>query len=414
MRALCLLILATLLNFMAATSPCIGEDWPQFLGPDRTGISRETIPLIDAFPADGPKVVWKVPGGTGMSGIAVAGDLAVTLVHRNGQQTLLALDRTTGQQRWATPLAAAYKNSMGDGPRATPTVHKNRVYAFTGEGILSCHESAMGKILWQRNLLVDLQCPPAEYGMSCSPLLVNDSVIVQVGAKQGTVIAVEAATGKTIWTAGQGRAGYSSPALLQVANQPQIVAFAGQECVGLEPKSGKVLWQYPYVTDYDCNIMTPVSIDGRVLISSGENHGSVLLQIDPAGGVQEVWQSQGTGSALRSEWQTPLVAGPLLFGFDNVGSAGPVTHLTCMEPSTGKVLWKQLRFGKSNGILADNKLIISTMNGELVLVRATGEQFVEIARSQVLGKTRQAPAIAGGFVFMRDDESILCLDLRQL
>jgi outer membrane protein assembly factor BamB len=312
------------------------------------------------------------------------------------------------------PLAPAYKNDMGDGPRATPTIDDGRVYSFTGEGILHCNKLDDGASIWHRNLVKEYNTKASEYGMSSSPLVADGLVIVQVGGDNAAVVAVDAATGKTAWTAGNGRAGYSSPALLNVAGKPQLVAFAGSGCLGIEAKTGNVVWQYPFPTDYDCNTATPIAINDHILISSGENHGSVLLKLDGAGSATEVWKSLGTGSALRSEWQTPLLAGKLLFGFDNVGSAGPVTNLACLDATTGKVLWKQMRFGKSNGVFADGKLIISTMDGELVIVRAASEKFDELARAQVIGKTRQAPAIADGFAFLRDDEHIVCLDLRKL
>lgn len=122
---------------------------------------------------------------------------------------------------------------------------------------------------------------------------------------------------------------------------------------------------------------------------------------------------KGRASALRSEWQTPLVAGKVIFGFDNVGSAGPVTNLTCLDAQLEKSSGSRCVFGKSNGILADGKLLISTMDGELVLVRATGEKFLELARAKVLGKTRQAPALSGGFAFLHNDEDVICIDLRK-
>jgi outer membrane protein assembly factor BamB len=408
-----LLLTLTLYVVTSLATRSFAEQWPQFLGPDRTGVSQETIPLIDAFPGGGPKVVWKVPGGVGMSGLAVTTELCITLAHRDGKQSLVALDRTTGAERWVSPLAAAYKNAMGDGSRATPTVHQGSIYSYTGEGVLTCSELATGKPVWQRNLTMDLNCTPSEYGLSSSPLVIGNAVVVHVGADQATVLAADTATGKTLWTAGKGRAGYSSPANFTIHGQSQVVAFVGSECLGIEPNTGKVIWQYPYATDYDCNTASPVQINNQVLLSSGENHGSVLLKISEDGGVQVVWQSQGTGSALRSEWQTPVITGNLLFGFDNVGGAGPITNLVCMEANTGKTIWKQMRFGKSNGILADGKLLISTLEGELVMVRATADGFQELARAKVMGKTRQAPALSKGFVFLRDDENIICIDLRK-
>ncbi|MDX1924970.1 MAG: PQQ-binding-like beta-propeller repeat protein, partial [Pirellulaceae bacterium] len=227
---------------------------------------------------------------------------------------------------------------------------------------------------------------------------------------------LDKATGKLAWKAGAGRAGYSSPVLLNLAGQQQLVVLTGKLCMGLDPKSGTVLWDYPFATDYDCNTASPIAIDGKVFISSGENHGSVLLEVVPGESkwsVKEAWSSLGTGSALRSEWQTPLLSGKLLFGFDNVGGAGPITNLACLDASSGKVLWKQMRFGKSNGILVDGKLVITTLEGDLVLVRASGTGFEQLAKATILGKTRQAPSYSDGFIFLRDDADVVCIDLRK-
>ena len=401
---------------VAMVQLAVAEDWPQFLGPNRTGVSKETIQLVDEFPASGPKIAWKAVGGVGMSGIAIADGKCYSMANRDGKQVLFALDRATGKELWAAPLAPAYKNQMGDGPRATPTCDTQRIFTFTGEGILSCNDATSGKLIWQRNSTKDFGAEPSEYGMSCSPLVIGELVVAYAGADEAAVVAVDKATGMRAWKAGAGRAGYSSPTLLTVSGMPQVVALTGKLCMGMEPQTGKVLWDYPFATDYDCNTATPVVVDGKVFISSGENHGSVLLEItanENKWSAKEVWSSLGTGSSLRSEWQTPLVSGKLLFGFDNVGGAGPVTNLACLDSSSGKVLWKQMRFGKSNGILADGKLLITTLEGDLVLVRASGAGFEQLTKAPVLGKTRQAPAYSDGYVFLRDDAQIVCVDLRK-
>jgi outer membrane protein assembly factor BamB len=152
------------------------------------------------------------------------------------------------------------------------------------------------------------------------------------------------------------------------------------------------------------------------LISSGENHGSVLLELVERGStfeVKEAWSSQGARSVLRNEWQTSILLDGFLYGFDNVGSAGPVTHLTCVNASTGERMWQQPRFGKGNLIAAEGKLFLSTMNGELVVVRATPKAYEEVGRATVLGSTRQAPALAAGLLYLRDDQHIVCLDVRK-
>jgi outer membrane protein assembly factor BamB len=396
------------------TLQAAAPEWPEFLGPSRNGISSDTG-LIDQWPKDGLPVVWRVKGGVGMSGIAISQGKAITLLHRNGNQQLVALSAERGEPLWATPLAPEYENQMGDGPRATPTISGDRVYAFTGEGMLAACSLADGKLLWSLDVPGELKVEPAEYGMACSPLVVGENVVVAGGTK-GTVVAVDAKSGKIAWKAGEDPAGYSSPALLQVGGEKQLVAFTGASAIGVSPQDGKLLWRHPYVTPFHCNTATPVAFDNQVFLSSGENHGSVMLELKRSGGryePSETWSSQGARSVLRSEWQTPIVLGDHIYGFDNVGSAGPVTHLACIHAPTGKRAWQQTRFGKGNMIAADGKLWISTFEGELMLAKATPEGFEELGRMEVTGRNRQAPALANGLLYLRDDAEIVCLDARK-
>jgi outer membrane protein assembly factor BamB len=257
---------------------------------------------------------------------------------------------------------------------------------------------------------------PSDYGMSCSPLVVGDHVVVAAGGPKATLIAYDAKSGELVWKAGEGEAaGYASPVLLDVGGRQQIVAMTGGSVIGIAPMSGDLLWRYPYKTDFNCNTATPLAIDGNVFISAGENHGSVLLKLMPEGDkfqITEVWSSLGVKSVMRNEWQTSILIDGYLYGFDNVGSAGPVTHLTCVRAATGERAWQQLRFGKGNLIAADGKLWISTMKGELVVVRASPEAYDEIGRATVIGTTRQAPALSGGLLYLRDDQDVVCLAVR--
>jgi len=364
-------------------------DWPQFLGPARNGISSETG-LMKTWPADGPKEVWRVKGGVGMSGMAISGGKLMTLVQKDGQQWLLALDAKTGKNLWETPLAPEYKNQMGNGPRGTPTISGDQVFVYTGEGIVLAASAKDGKILWQHHPVKEFGGEPAEYGMACSPLVVGSQVIVTPGAAGAAVVAYDAKSGKLAWKAGDDPAGYSSPALLKVGGKEQIVVFTGASAIGLTPGTGELLWRYPYETDFNCNIATPLAVDGRVFISCGENHGCVLLDVsgkEPA----VIWESQGTKGILKNEWQTAIQLGGHLFGFDNVGSAGPVTHLACIDIK-GNPVWQKARFGKGNLIAADGKLFLSTMKGELVVLAATPKGYEELGRKTILGTTRQSPA----------------------
>ncbi len=349
------------------------QDWSQFLGPQRQGISAD-VGLIDRLPSDGAKIVWRVPGGVGMSGIAVAGKHAITMWNTADGQVVASLHPDKGETNWQTSLAKPYENSMGDGPRATPTISAQRVFAYTGEGVLACLKLADGSQIWSKHVTAELGVRPSEYGMSSSPLVVGDTVVVSCGGKGTAVVALSAADGKVRWSVGDGAAGYASPALLQVGSEQQIVAFTGSGVMGIGPESGKLLWSYPFKTAYDCNTASPISVDGNVFISAGENHGCVMLKITKQGqqyDVTELWESTMTKSVMRNEWQTSISLDGYLYGFDNVGSAGPTTHLACIEAASGKPVWQQARFGKGNLIAADGKLWITTMKGELVIVAAT-------------------------------------------
>ncbi|HUY88414.1 MAG TPA: PQQ-binding-like beta-propeller repeat protein [Pirellulales bacterium] len=401
----------------AAPIECRGEagDWPQFLGPHRSGISAE-IGLLETWPEGGPKELWRAPGGVGMSGLALRDRRLVTLVQREGKQWLAAYDARTGKPLWQVALAPEYRNAMGDGPRATPAIAGDRVFAFTGEGILAAVNFADGKLLWSHDLLDELEAEEADYGMACSPLVVGDLVVVTIGAQRASVVALDASSGKLAWRAGDDPAGYSSPAVLNVGGREQLVASTGVSVLGLAPKTGAVLWRYPFETNFNCNIAAPIAVGDRVFISAGEDHGSVLLALKPEGRgfeTEEVWSSLGTRSVLRNEWQTSILLDGYLYGMDNVGGAGPITHLTCIKADTGERAWQKTRFGKGNLIAADGKLFISTMKGELVVLRATPEKYEELGRSIVVKPTRQAPALAGGLLYLRDDAEIVCLDVRR-
>ena len=388
-------------------------DWPQFLGPQRNGLSTETD-LLQEWPAEGPRELWRVAGGIGMSGLSIQGGQLVTLVQRGGKQWAVALNARTGEMIWQTALAEAYQNQMGDGPRATPALTLSSVFAFTGGGVLAALDRRDGRLRWKIDTLAELKGKPAEYGMACSPLVVGHQVIVTTGCPDATAAAFDVDSGALVWTAGQDPAGYSSPALLEIGGRPQIVIFSGASALGLMPKSGALLWRYPYATDFDCNIAAPTAIGDKLFLSAGENHGCVLLALSRQGDKwvpAEVWSSQGRRSVLRNEWQTSLLVDGHLYGMDNVGGAGPITHLTCIEAATGKPAWQVPRFGKGNLIAADGKLFMSTLKGELVIAHATPKAYQEIGRKVVLGSTRQAPALAGGRLYLRDSQEIICLDV---
>ncbi len=395
---------------------CWGQapsEWPQFLGANRNGISA-SVDLLDNFPLAGPKQLWSAKVGGGMSGLAVAKSTVFTLVQDADAQYALALDLRSGEVTWRQPIAEPYKNSQGDGPRSTPTIVGNSVLAYSGQGQLVSLDRESGKPLWQVDLLATLGGTPSEYGMSCSPLVVGNIVVVQVGAPHAAVVGVSLDQGQVVWKAGNGPAGYSSPGLLKVGNEAQVVAVIGDQVLGIAHDSGAVLWSYAFVTDYSCNTANPIEVGGRVLVSAGEDHGSVLLEVVKTSDsyvAKPVWESLGVKSSLRSEWQTPLASAGVIYGFDNVGGAGPVTHLVAVAAADGQQLWRKPRFGKCNAILADGKLIMSSMAGELILAKVDRNGYQELARATVCGPTRQAPVLVDGKLLLRDEESIVCLEI---
>lgn len=389
-------------------------DWPQFLGENRDGTSSETG-LLDGFPNDGPEVAWRVPGGVGMSAVTVADALAITTLNESGSQVLVAFETQTGKRVWQAELAPTYKNGQGDGPRATAAVTDGVVYAFTGEGILCAVDQQNGKLIWRTDAPKECNAITSEYGMSSSPLVLGDHVIVHVGGNDSAVAAFGTKDGQLKWSSGSGAAGYSSPTLLDIAGKQQVVSVTGDEVLGIAPSDGTVLWTYPFKTPYACNTANPVAFNGDVFVSAGENHGCVLIDVEQSGGsfsAKEHWESVFSKSVMRNEWQTSVVVDGYLYGFDNVGAAGPTTHLACIEVKSGEPVWRKARFGKGNLVLADGKLWITTMAGELVLVNVTPDGYEELGRSQMFGKTRQSLSIADGFGYIRDDQEVLCIKLR--
>jgi outer membrane protein assembly factor BamB len=393
-----------------------GDDWAQFLGPLRNGTSAEKD-MIDTWPADGPKIVWRMPLGVSMSGVAVANLAACTMFQDESFQFVVCLNVADGKERWRTPVAPVFENAMGHGPRATPTVADGRVFAFTGEGILVALKADDGKLLWSVDVPKSLKGKPNEYGVSCSPLVTDSLVVVHSGTSSAAVSAFNIADGMFAWQAGKGNAGYSSPVLMTLGGVTQIVSLTAAGAMGIEPASGKQLWAFPYPTEYDCNTASPVQLDDQhILISAAENHGSVILALGAGKSgttAESVWSSLGNDSQLRAEWQTPVIHDGHLYGLDNQGSAGPITNLVCVRLKDHKTMWQKNRFGKSNLILADGKLFLTTMEGEVVIVEASPEKFRELGRATIMEATRQAPALANGHLFVRDDKDVICINVME-
>jgi outer membrane protein assembly factor BamB len=403
--------LAALAGLFGITLAAAAADWPQFLGPTRDGSSPETG-LLTTFPASGPGVLWKVEGGDGYSGISVSGGRCYTLVQRNNEELVVALDAATGKEVWKYRLGPAYKNRYGDGPRSTPTVDGKQLYVQSANGPVVCLDAATGKEVWRTDLFQTFKTKNISWGLSASPLIDGNLVLVMPG-DPGGVAALDKTTGKTVWHTAKDKAGYASPVVLNVGKKKQIVFFTGNAVLGIDPAGGKELWRETWKTAFDVNIATPLVIGSQVFVSSGENVGCALLE--PAGSkVKTIWDSKGSDNVkpvMKNYWATSVHYQGHLYGLSS--EHDPPANLRCLDAATGKIVWEKERFPMCNLTLADGHLFILTVEGDLVVAAASSRGYQEKARARVLQKARyvNAPVIADKKLYARDEKSILCLDL---
>ena len=380
-------------------------DWPQWLGPDRTGHSSETG-LLTTWPADGPPVVWERELGEGFSGISVADRRVYTMFSDRESEFAICLDEATGAEIWRFKTGAKFHERQGgNGPRAQPTVDENRVFVLGATGVLYALDARDGKKLWQVNLRDELGSRIPRFGFSTSPLVENGLLLLETGARRGTFLALDKTTGEIKWASQNDIVSYSSPIATTLAGTRQVVFVSGEAAVGLSPTDGALYWRFPWETQYDLNIATPIVVPpNRIFISSGYDHGAALLQIEQRGeglNVTKVWESR----VMKNHFSTSILLGDYLYGFDN-------SNLKCIHASTGEQQWRQRGYGKGSLIYADGHLIILSDKGKLALAEASPEAFREKANAQVLsGTCWTAPTLANGKLFIRDMHKIACLNI---
>jgi outer membrane protein assembly factor BamB len=394
---------------LCAAGPLHAADWPGWLGPKRTGASSETG-LVTTWPSTGPKVLWQAKGGDGYSSIAVADGKAVTLVQRGGQQWVVALDAVKGTELWATPLAPAYKNDYGNGPRSTPAIEAGMVYVQSVTGPLACLNAKDGAIVWKKDLLKEFGAKNISWGLSASPLIEGDLVLAVPGSKQAGVAAFDKKTGELVWKLGDDKAAYASPIAVDVGKQRQIIFFTASGLLAASPQ-GKELWRVPWETEFDCNICTPLVIGDKLFVTSGEQVGSAVFQLQPEGPPKAIWRLEGKASPMTNYWANSVTQDGYLYGLHGEFNKPERIALRCVEAATGKVKWSKEGFGKASVLLADGHLFLTTKKGDLVLARATPEQYEEKARVTLLGENRTAPTLANKRLYLRDREKIICLDV---
>lgn len=374
--------------------------WTEFRGPGRSGHYTQAS-LETNWPPAGLPAIWRQPIGGGYASFAVAGGRAFTIEQRRENESVTAYDAETGRELWAYTYPAVFREWMGgDGPRATPTFHENKIYALGAQGDLHCLQADDGKVVWRRNVLSDGACTNLPYGTAASPLIVDDKVIVTSGARihegSRTVLAYAVKNGEPVWKALTNKMAYVSPMRVTIAGRDQLLIVGGMEVFGLEPSNGNLLWMQPWPVAYDNNIAQPVMVaTNRFFVSSGYGAGCAVFELAKAQErftVRTVWKNK----ALKNKFTSSVLWENHLYGLDE-------DILTCLDAETGERKWKNGRYGYGQVLLASGHLIILTGDGQLALVRAIPGGHEEAARFQAIkGKTWNNPAIAAGRIFVRN------------
>ncbi len=369
--------------------------WPSFAGPSQDGVYRQGPIRLD-WPAKGLAELWRRPVGGGYASMTVAQGRVFTIEQRRDQEVAVAYDLKTGRELWANSWKAFFQESMGgDGPRATPSWADGRVYALGAEGELRCLDALTGKSLWRTNVLTDSGAANLQWGMAASPMVVDGMVIVMPGKG---VTAYDAKSGARLWSALEDRAAYTTPMLATLDGQRQMVAVTADRVLGLTLDGKKVLWSHPWKTDYDVNSALPLVVDGNHLIlTAGYGHGSALLEIS-GGGAREMWQSK----AMKCKFNNAVLHQGVVYGIDD-------GILAAMDAQTGQRKWKGGRYGFGQLLLAGDHLVVLSETGDVVLVKASPDTHVELAKFEAIeGKTWNVPAMADGLLLVRNGAWMAC------
>ena len=394
------------------TCSAIAADWPQFLGPQRSGVADKTEPSVpDTFPGD-LTPLWKKSVGAGFAGPVVIGGQVIIFHRESSDMTTEALDAKTGQPAWRTVYTTDYIDSFGfdNGPRAVPAIADGRVFTFGPEGRATAMDLKTGKELWHYDTAAALGSEQGFFGRAPSPLVMGDKVIFAPGGsldgKPAGLIALNTDSGKPAWNAVDDQAGCASP----IAISGGLLAWMRNQLWSLD-SSGKVLASQPLRSSMDASVNAATPVDcggGRYLISAGYGVGAHLLSLAD-GKIETVWKKEDT---LDCHYATPVRVGDHLYGFHGRQESG--MNLRCIEIATGKVAWEDPDGVPGGTLIAvGDKLLVVTERGELWVVRATPEKFQQLAAIQILrAGHRSHAAYSDGILYARDSEHLIALKLR--
>jgi outer membrane protein assembly factor BamB len=381
------------------------EDWPRGRGPRGDQISREV--LSDEWPAGGPRTLWAADVGLGYSSPVVAGG-RLYLFSMNGERdTLTAFDADSGKIAWSVEGDSGWSSAY-PGTRATPTVDGDRIYTYGGGGELTCRNVADGKARWTLNVLKETGGTTNQWGIASSPLVTADRVYVQGGQGGAIVVAVDKMSGSVAWKSqATGSGGYAHPILIDVAGSPQLIVFAGDALVAMNPADGRTTWREPWQTSYDVNACTPIYRDGRLFVTSEYQRGCAQFQVTPTG-AKKLWENNN----IEGKFQGAILDGDHLY-------ANSTGALVCVKWEDGSLAWSaakdpKLRLGAGGSLIrAGDKLLAMSERGKLSLIRATREGYELIGQGDgVDGKEVWAtPVLYGGRLYAKGAQELVCLDL---
>ncbi|MDP6891921.1 MAG: PQQ-binding-like beta-propeller repeat protein [Verrucomicrobiota bacterium] len=393
----------------------------QFLGPNRD-CKIPGSELATDWVKNPPKQLWRQPIGAAWSGFSISGHRAITQEQREENETVTCYHIETGEVLWMTENPGHYNTSIaGEGPRATPAIVKNKVFALGAEGTLSCLELANGKKIWQRNLVSDAELDSnepkdqtgaskprnksKEWGFSSSPLVIDDKVIVSAGGENGkSLIAYDINNGNPIWKGGSSPAGYSSAITVNINKEQQVLIFNHDGLSAHSPENGNVLWTFPWSTSTP-HVAVPLIIsENKLLVSLGYGNGSKLIEVSQQDGnysTKALWHSR----RMKAKFTNLIFHNKHVFGLDD-------GIFSCMEIEKGRPKWKDGRYGHGQILLRNSHILVMAENGELIMLDANPEKHTELTRFTALdGKTWNPPALAGEYLLVRNHREAACYKL---
>ena len=394
----------------APAGEAVAGVWPQFLGPNRDNISRETG-LLKSFPSDGPRLLWTATGlGAGYSSVSVADGLVLTMGNRGSDEMIIALNMDSGEQVWEARSGSAFREGAGDGPRSVPTIDGDQAYALGANGDLTCVDFKTGKVNWQKNILSDFGGRNVTWGICESVLIDGDRLVCTPGGQAATMVALNKNSGSVGWrTQIPGvQQGYASAIPIDVGGVRQYVQFTNRGTLGVRAQDGQVLWTDTSSSNGTANCSAPVFFDDMVFTASGYGTGGAMLRLNSRGGQTTAARGYFTKD-MKNHHGGMVVVDGYLYGSNDPGI------LTCIELKTGTVRWQERSVGKGSLTCADGKLIVRSENGPVALVEAAPEyrELGQFEPGRGSGRNTWAyPVVASGRLLLRDQDKLACYDMK--